>query len=68
MPRILDNLPEGALDSQMRAALVTTLGMARSLDVAVGYFDLRGWKLIPDEVALLPGREEDGSRLGCWSG
>lgn len=53
MPRILDNLSTGA-DAEMEASLVETLKTSRSLDVAVGYFNLRGWGMISDSVAALP--------------
>ena len=54
MPRILDNLtPDG--DSQMEEALSDTLATSRALDVAVGYFNLRGWGLIADRVGDLSG-------------
>ena len=54
MPRILDNLSTGA-DTQMETSLLETLKTSRSLDVAVGYFNLRGWGMISDSVAALPG-------------
>ena len=54
MPRILDNLTTGG-DSQMEAALSDTLATSRSLDAAVGYFNLRGWRLIADRVDGLSG-------------
>ncbi len=56
MPRILDNLTPDDRDSQMEAALSDTLATSRSLDAAVGYFNLRGWRLIADRVSALPGR------------
>ena len=60
MPRILDNLiPDG--DSQMEAALSETLATSRALDVAVGYFNLRGWGLIADRVDDLAGRPESST-------
>ncbi|MYD04086.1 MAG: NgoFVII family restriction endonuclease [Acidimicrobiia bacterium] len=60
MPRILDNLSEGT-DNQMEASLLQTLRSSRSLDSAVGYFNLRGWGLISDSVSALPGAE-DGTK------
>ena len=57
MPRILDNLASDG-DSQMEAALADTLATSRALDVAVGYFNLRGWGLIADRVDDLAGRPE----------
>jgi len=57
MPRILDNLvPDG--DSQMEEALSDTLATSRALDVAVGYFNLRGWGLIADRIGDLPGEPD----------
>ena len=56
MPRILDNLTPDDQDSQMEAALSNTLATSRSLDAAVGYFNLRGWRLIAHQVAALSGR------------
>ncbi len=50
MPDILDNI-----STEMRAALLETLGFpSRSLDAAVGYFNLRGWRLISQAVDRLP--------------
>ena len=54
MPRILDNLSPGA-DTRMESSLLETLHTSRSLDVAVGYFNLRGWRLIAGAVTGLPG-------------
>lgn len=61
MPRILDNLTADDDDSQMEAALAATLATSRSLDAAVGYFNLRGWGLIADRVAALPGESGRGA-------
>ncbi len=55
MPRILDNLTADDGDCQMEAALSDTLATSRSLDAAVGYFNLRGWRLIADRVSALSG-------------
>ena len=49
MPLVLDNI-----DKKVEDALLTTLASSRTLDVAVGYFNLRGWNLIADAVDMLP--------------
>ena len=54
MPRILDNLASDG-DSQMEAALSDTLATSRAMDVAVGYFNLRGWGLMANRVGGMPG-------------
>lgn len=53
VPKILDNI-----GIQVESELLTSLGGARSLDAAVGYFNLRGWRLIADAVEALPGRSD----------
>ncbi len=62
MPRILDNLTPDDQESQMEAALSNTLATSRSLDAAVGYFNLRGWRLIASQVAALTG-QPGGSKV-----
>ena len=49
MPLILDNI-----DVALETAMLETLASSRHLDVAVGYFNLRGWRLIADAVDALP--------------
>ena len=49
MPLILDNI-----DSRLDAAMLQTLASSRRLDAAVGYFNLRGWRLIAEAVDALP--------------
>ena len=49
MPLVLDNIKETVED-----ALLASLESSRTLDVAVGYFNLRGWGLIADAVDRLP--------------
>lgn len=49
MPHVLDNI-ELRVDDKLLSSLAKTL----TLDVAVGYFNLRGWSLIADAVDRLP--------------
>ena len=49
MPRVLDNIKK-----QVEDALLASLALAQTLDVAVGYFNLRGWELIARAVDELP--------------
>ena len=53
MTKILDNI-----ETQVEGELLTSLSGARSLDAAVGYFNLRGWRLIADAVEAMPGRND----------
>lgn len=54
MPKILDNIGERLGDELLR-----TLESSHSLDTAVGYFNLRGWRLIAASVDSLTGREDE---------
>ena len=54
MPKILDNIGERLGDELLR-----TLESSHSLDTAVGYFNLRGWRLIADAVDDLESREDE---------
>ncbi|HRO43696.1 MAG TPA: helicase-related protein, partial [Flavipsychrobacter sp.] len=63
MPRIYDNLKTQLLDG-----LHVSLHSAIRADFCIGYFNLRGWKFIADEVEKLPGaicseKEENGDTL-----
>ena len=51
MPKILDNIHLAAEDE-----LLATLGSSYRLDAAVGYFNLRGWRLIAEAVDAMPKR------------
>ncbi len=55
MPRILDNMSAWLGEALKRSLRENTF----SFDAAVGYFNLRGWGLIANQVDTLPGR--DGS-------
>ena len=55
MPKILDNIGERLGDELLR-----TLESSHSLDTAVGYFNLRGWRLIAGAVDGLAGAEDSG--------
>ncbi len=49
MPKILDNI-----DQQTEQELLETLKTSYRLDAAIGYFNLRGWKLLANAVNNIP--------------
>ncbi len=53
MPLILDNIELGT-----ERELLATLGSSYRLDAAIGYFNLRGWKLLAEAVDALPQRTD----------
>ncbi len=53
MPLILDNIELGT-----ERELLATLGSSYRLDAAIGYFNLRGWKLLAEAVDALPERPD----------
>ncbi|MDJ0597331.1 MAG: helicase-related protein [Crocosphaera sp.] len=58
MPRIFDNIDENIVDS-----LKNSLNDATRADFCVGYFNLRGWKLIHDEIEGFSGGKNSCCRL-----
>ncbi len=58
MPLILDNI-----ERDTESELLTTLGSSHRLDAAIGYFNLRGWRLLADAVEALPEREGPKARI-----
>ena len=55
MSKIFDNIETRFLDGLH--AILTNVGVER-VDFCVGYFNLRGWKHVAEDVALLPGEGE----------
>ena len=54
MSKIFDNI-ETKFEDGLHAIL-TNVGVQRA-DICVGYFNLRGWKLVADDIERLPGGE-----------
>ncbi|NDE80866.1 MAG: hypothetical protein EB037_08110, partial [Actinobacteria bacterium] len=53
MPRIFDNINE-----KLQPALEVAITNSVALDASVGYFNIRGWSAIMDEVENLIGRPD----------
>ena len=58
MPRIFDNI-----NDQLLPILKKSLQSANRADFCVGYFNLRGWKLIQEEIEQFTGGENNSCRL-----
>ena len=60
MPRIFDNLVD---ESRLIGSLRRTLALSHRADFCVGYFNVRGWRLIDEHVDSWPGGDGTCCRL-----
>lgn len=58
MPRVLDNI-----ETKLLPALQDSLKVANRADFCVGYFNLRGWRHVADDIERFSGLDEDRCRL-----
>ena len=58
MPRIFDNI-----EQKLLCAITETLSQSQRADFSVGYFNLRGWRLIGDSIDALPESDFASCRL-----
>ena len=61
MPRIFDNT--SSISSKLSTALINTIPTHTSADFCVGYFNLRGWKLLQNHIAHWGGVKGNQCRI-----
>ena len=62
MPQIFDNIAE---NSQLVTALKRSVRASQRADFCVGYFNLRGWKTIADDIDAWAGGDGAGGAAAC---